>query len=68
MLGRPFPLNIFIAMIGVAKSEGYLSSSPYLSLLRNLLAELQDRVNIVDQEVTLDVNDLGGIDERANSW
>lgn len=68
MLGRPFPLNIFIAMICVAKSEGYLSSSPYLSLLRNLLAELQDRVNIVDQEVTLDVNDLGGIDERADSW
>jgi len=49
-------------------SGGYLASSSYLSLLRSLLAEFQDRVGTVGQEVTLDVINLGGIDERGNSW
>ena len=49
-------------------SGGHLASSPYLSLLRSLLAEFQDRVDTVGQEVSLDVIDLGGIDKRGDSW
>ena len=47
---------------------GHLASSPHLSLLRSLFAEFQDGVDTVGQEVSLDVINFGGIDERSDSW
>jgi len=41
-----------------------LGSPPYFSLL----AEFQDRTSAVGQEVTLNVKDLGGINERGGNW
>lgn len=49
-------------------SRGNLRRSPYLSLLRSLLTDFHDTVSTVGQEVTLNVEDLGGIDERGDSW
>ena len=49
-------------------SGGYLASSSYLPFLPSLLTEFQVRVGIVGQEVTIDVEDLGDINERADSW
>ena len=45
-------------------SRDQLGSPPYFSLL----AEFQDRTSAVGQEVTLNVKDLGGIDERGGNW